>query len=106
MYRGTTPTITLRIETELEFSKIKQVWFTISTVAISNRTITKTITDLSLDADNKTISCTLTQEESLSLPEGNVEIQARILVDDGKAFATPISKLPVEKILEGGVIYE
>lgn len=103
MYLGTTPTITLRITTDFNMDNIKQVWFTIASI---NNKLTKTINDVKIDSDDKTISVTLTQEETLSFSSGMIKVQARILTKNDEAFATPIKESKFEKILKGGVISE
>jgi hypothetical protein len=107
MYRGTTPTITLKINTDFDFDYIKQVWFTVafmSNVDFMSKKVTKTIEDVVLDNDKKTISITLSQEETLLFAPGNVSIQVRILTKNDEAFATPIKTAKFEQILEEGVM--
>lgn len=101
MYRGTTPTITLKLNTELDFSKIVQVWFTVKSETAD---ITKDFSQVEIDNDEKTISATLSQEETLMLKAGDVRVQARVLTDDDKAFATPIKTTKIGTILKDGVI--
>jgi hypothetical protein len=103
MYLGTTPTITLKINTDFDFKDVKQIWFTISSMS---KKITKTIDDVILDNDNKTMSITLTQEETFYFSAGIIEVQARILTINGEALATPIKTTSFERVLEGGVISE
>jgi hypothetical protein len=101
MYRGTTPTITFKISSDLNFNYIKEVWFTLVS---GSKKITKTKSECSLDEDAKTISITLTQEETLKFSTGSVNVQMRILTKEGKAFATPIKTLSINNILKEGVI--
>jgi hypothetical protein len=101
MYRGTTPTITLKVKTDFDFDYIKEIWFTIASIS---KKVTKTKSQCYVDNDAKTISTILTQEETLIFSAGNVNVQARILTKDGQAFATPIKHLAMNSILTEGVI--
>jgi hypothetical protein len=101
MYRGTTPTITLKLNTDFDFDNIKQIWFTVATSA---KKLTKTLKDVTINSEKSTISVNLTQEETLMFAPGTVSVQARILTNDGEAFATPIKTTTISQVLEGGVI--
>jgi hypothetical protein len=103
MYRGTTPTITLKLDTDFDFNLIKEVWVTVSSMLTK---ITKKTNDcvLDLDSENKTVSIMLSQEETLSFVPGEVNIQVRILTINEEAFATPVNKTKFDEILEEGVI--
>jgi hypothetical protein len=103
MYLGTTPTISIKVNEELELDNIKQIWFTISS---NTHKITKTIDDVFLDDEEKTISITLSQEETLLFSAGYVYVQIRVLTKNDEAYATPITKTRFERILEGGIIHE
>ena len=60
---------------------------------------------MAADNDAKTLTVTLTQEETLKFEEGgNVEIQLRAVTTTGAVLASNIVALPVERILLGGVI--
>ena len=63
--RGTTPTIIITITSELDFTTIQQVWVYISQ---QNKVkIDKLISDVSFNPEEKKISVTLTQEDTLAL---------------------------------------
>lgn len=74
MIRGTTPTLTLRIKNggpDLDLTQASGVYVTIRQ---NGKIITKTGDDITIAA--KTVSCWLTQEESLSLREqSQAEVQ-------------------------------
>lgn len=75
MIRGTTPTFTLRITNggdDLDLTQASGVYVTIRQ---NGRVITKTGDDISIAAQS--VSCWLTQEESLSLRE-NMEAEVQI----------------------------
>lgn len=98
MYRGTTPTIKLTIQglSDIDISKI---YLTLKQFDII---IEKDIN--SLQIDNNVLSCTLSQEETLSLSEAKVELQVRILSKSNVAYATKKMILQVSDILKDGVI--
>lgn len=75
MIRGTTPTFTLRITNggdDLDLTQASGVYVTIRQ---NGRVITKTGDDISIAAQS--VSCWLTQEESLSFRE-NIEAEVQI----------------------------
>lgn len=100
MKRGTTPTITMTADMDLT------TWTVYASIRCGKREIltfdderlTKTYAD-----KITTIELTLTQEETLALDVGMVEIQLRA-IKDGTAIATTIEKVPVGRILQDGVI--
>ena len=101
MRRGTTPTITLTVDADIVG------W----TVYASFRTNGKLFTfendrlQMTADDDVTTILLTLTQEETLSLDVGTVDVQVRA-IKDGTAIATDIQRVNVGRILKDGVIDE
>ena len=72
MYRGTTPTMVLTIEGISEID-ISQLYLSLRQFG---NMIEKTLEDVELKGN--VLYCTLTQEETLSLFEGKVELQCRI----------------------------
>lgn len=102
MYRGTTPTVTYKnIPETIDLDKIKQIWITFKD---SKTEITKYYDDVTIDTENRTISVTLTQEDTLAFKAGTVNNQLRILMKDGSALATSIKTCKMNKILKEGVI--
>lgn len=101
MFRGTTPSLIFKLNTELDFSSIAEVMLTIKKGSHSQ---TWKSNELSIDADEKAISITLTQKETLAFEDGEAEAQIRILTADGVALATNIVKIDVKRILMGGII--
>lgn len=100
MTRGTTPTLVFTIVSDgLDLSTLTQVWVTIKD---QSHKITYDINRVTIE-DN-TISVSMSQEETLTFSNSMLEVQIRMLDEDGNAFATPIKVLPLERILEGGVI--
>lgn len=103
LIRDTTPTIVITVKSELDFSTIDQVWVYISQ---QNKVkIDKLISDVILDAENSTISVTLSQEDTLALRSTNEALfQIRLLLEDGTALATVATKVKVIEVYKGGII--
>lgn len=99
LFRGTTPT--LKFTLPIEVSTIEEAWITL---AQNNREVlTKTLTEC--NASEKTITVTLTQEETLLLAfNAKTEIQIRVKTGDGKALASKIFSESTQRILKDGVI--
>lgn len=100
MYRGTTPTLTFRLP-------IDTGSITVLSVAIAQGRqvkIEKTLSDVHLDGN--VISCTLTEDETLSLTAGasvEAKIQLRVGVGEQR-MASQIFTVPVERILRDGAL--
>lgn len=98
MYRGTTPTLTFRLP-------IDTGSITVLSVAVAQGRqvkIEKTLSDVHLDGN--VISCTLTEDETLSLTAGasvEAKIQLRVGVGEQR-MASQIFTVPVERILRDG----
>ena len=98
MYRGTTPTLTFRLP-------IDTGSITVLSVAVAQGRqvkIEKTLSDVHLDGN--VISCTLTEDETLSLTAGasvEAKIQLRVGVGEQR-MACQIFTVPVERILRDG----
>ena len=100
MYRGTTPTLTFRLP-------IDTGSITVLSVAVAQGRqvkIEKTLSDVHLDGN--VISCTLTEDETLSLTAGasvDAKIQLRVGVGEQR-MASQIFTVPVERILRDGAL--
>ena len=102
MIKGTTPTLhfNLPIDTSVIVSAEIVVEYVDSNKSV---TIVKT-TDACTIGENY-IETVLTQEETLQLPAPTtVNIQLRILTNDGTALATEIQKVSVKRLLKEDVI--
>ena len=101
MRRGTTPTITLTVDADLTgwtvYLALAQAG---SVIVLEDDRVEATVSE-----GVTTLEFTLSQEETLSLAETPVELQVRA-IRDGTALATDIRRLPVDRILQGGVIHE
>ena len=100
MYRGTTPTLTFRLP-------IDTGSITVLSIAVAQGRdvkIEKTLSDVHLDGN--VLSCTLTEDETLSLTAGasvEAKIQLRVGVGEQR-MASQIFTVPVERILRDGAL--
>lgn len=103
MIRGTTPTEVYHIDnTDVDLSDCKQIWVTI--VDWSCKEYTYDINRLLIDAEERTISLTLTQAETLAFVPGDAYAQIRFLYNDDSAFASKRIGFIIEDVKKGGVI--
>lgn len=100
MRRGTTPTITVKIDFDL--TQCQVVWFTLR--QRKNVEITKELEQLNMNADGFTVM--LSQDETLQFDERgpDVEAQVRALTNTGQAIASDVAYIPIQQILKDGVI--
>lgn len=101
MYRGTTPVVIFRVKSELDLSKMKQIWVTIQN-AVNEITFNKS--ELAVNPEESTITLELSQEDTLSFCSGVVKTQIRFLDENDKAYASNIRNLEMGNILKEGVI--
>ena len=101
MRQGTTPAYTLTIS---GYDLTDKTVF----VAIKERGKMLVLTGFRLsiayDDGTSAIVFSLTQEETLALPTGQAEVQVRFIDSSGIARATDIKTIPVERVLQPGVI--
>lgn len=103
MYRGTTPTITFKINSDLDLTDIAECWVTFK-AHIGDKTETFDKTDLIIDAQEKTITVAMTQEETLFFKEGRIFVQIRMRMNDDLAYASDIKEMTMNGILKDGEI--
>lgn len=101
MYRGTTPTLCFTVMTELDLSKVKQMWVTLQNLVYER---TYSGDEVRIDDKQKKVYVDMTQEETLSFSAGKIDIQIRMLMDDDRAYATEIVTTTVDEVLKDGVI--
>lgn len=101
MYRGTTPTLVFKLDTELDLTTLTQVWVTIQN---GDTQYNFDITRVTIDNEEKTIAVSLTQEETLALKRVVSNVQLRMLTSADKALATNIVQININNVLKGGVI--
>lgn len=101
MIRGTTPTLTINVKSNINLANVVQLWVTIE---LDHFKKTYDFDNVVIDAPNNKINLYLSQEDTLAFPVGTAEIQIRGLMADEKAFASNIKKINISKILKDGVI--
>lgn len=101
MFRGTTPTIFLELETELPLNDLAELWVTFKSPTVE---VTKSLSDVRVDSENKTIVVSLSQQETLKLFNGKCDVQVRFRTTNDLAYASTIEMINVERILKEGVI--
>ena len=98
--KGTTPTFTLTFsEATLDLTQAEHVFVTFR----GSKTVEKSDTDLTIT--EKSVEVYLTQQETLALSKGNVQIQVNWTYSDGKRSASDIvnysfSENLVERVIE------
>lgn len=100
MFRGTTPTVFLDLETELPLDNLAELWVTFKSPTVE---ITKDLSEVDVNSETKVITVQLTQEETLKLFNGTCDVQVRFKIGE-LAYASTIEKVSVERILKEGVI--
>lgn len=101
MYRGTTPTLYLELDTELDLSNLAEMWVTFKSPTVE---ITKTLSEVAFDSETNVITVTLSQNETLQLFNGKADVQVRLRTNDDLAYATDIVDVEIGRILKEGVI--
>lgn len=102
MYRGTTPTLQLMLLTDdIDLSDVKGIWVTLKSPCVE---MTFTGDEVDIDTVEKKAYIRMTQEQTLSLGFGKAKVQARILMQDGMAYATEVAEVDVQDVLMGGVL--
>lgn len=99
MIRGTTPTHVFHLN--IDIAIIKEVRITY--VQFSKTILEKTEKDVTME--DKTIRVKLKQEETLMFREVvPVQLQLKVLTNDGSVLACVVKDLPIEKILSEEVL--
>ena len=104
--RGTTPTLTFNVKNEqMDLAEVAEVWITFKTkpgVALKEKTYD--ITDVVIDPTEKTITLSLSQEDTLYFANAQMLVQVRLRMNDDMAFASAIIETSIGQILKEGVI--
>ena len=103
LIRGTTPTIIITVQTDIDLTEVAEVWVYLSQ---QNKVkVDKELSDVTFDYENKTMTVTLSQTDTLALKaDTDTLFQIRMLMNDETAFATLASKVTVKEVYKGGVI--
>lgn len=103
LIRGTTPTIIATVTSDVDLTEVAEVWLYL---AQQNKIkVDKKLDSVEIDAENKTMTITLSQEDTLALKaETDTLFQIRLLLNDSTALATLASKVTVKEVYKGGII--
>ena len=103
LIRGTTPTIIIEVQTDIDLTQVAEVWIYLSQ---QNKVkVDKELSDVTFDYEHKTMTVTLSQTDTLALKaDTDTLFQIRLLMDNGTALATLASKVTVKEVYKGGVI--
>lgn len=100
--QGTTPTLVITVNEDLDFSMITEAWIYI---AQQNKVkIDKTYTDVTFNQAAKTLSVLLSQEDTLNVKDGEAIFQMRLLLSDGTALGVKGKRIDIVKTYKGGII--
>ena len=101
--RGTTPSIEITVQTEIDLTEVAEVWIYL---AQQNKPkVEKKRSDVTFNYDNKTMTVTLSQDDTLALKaDVDTLFQIRMLLNDGTALATLASKVTIKNVYKQGVI--
>ena len=101
IFRGTTPTIIATVEMDLTgytcYLAIGKKPNQAKTVASNDQMV------INVEGEASTLAFTLTQEQTLALPEGDLKMQLR-LIDNDVALASEWVDISVGPIIQDGVI--
>lgn len=101
MYKGSTPTITFKFNTDYNLALIDNLTLTFKQGTFKKKFGKDRII---LDTEAKTATLLLTQEETLRFPEGVVQTQFKFLDNKGKAFFSDIQKIVIADALDSEVL--
>ena len=103
--RGTTPTVTFKVNSNLDLTDIAELWITFRTkTGAYTKEKTFTLDDVAIDAVEKTVTLVLSQEDTLDFLETAILVQMRVRMNDDMAYASSIIETSIGKILKDGVI--
>lgn len=101
MYRGTTPTLSLKLETDISLADLAELWATFKTQTVE---VTKTLSEVTIDDAQKIITVQLSQEDTLKLNASECQVQVRFRTQNDLAYATSIASVNIGQILKNGEI--
>ena len=101
--QGTTPTLTFKVKNDIDLNTITVLWIYITQQ--NKEKVLKELSDVTIDNENKTISVTLTQQDTLAC-KAQVEtiLQIRALAGADTALETKGTKITILPAYKGGVI--
>lgn len=103
MKRGSTPTITMRLPSDVSCSDVIDAIFSIA--QLDKEIISKKFVDFKTDMANNVFMVTLAQEETFKLnPCYRADLQLKVKTKDGNVIPSDIFSVPVGKILNEDVM--
>lgn len=105
MIRGTTPTLRIKIKSDIDLEQMKDIWVTVKnnifevTYKLSNNQI-------DIEKEEKRLLIKMSQEDTLNFSAGKVKIQVRFLDSMDTAFATKIAERDIGAVLKEGIIHD
>ena len=102
MFQYSTPTIRCRLVTKVNLNTLSQLWLDIKDSAGSLTHFT--LSDVTVDDNEKLITVELTQAQTGALALGDAELQVRLLTADNKSIPSKMSKFVIDENLKSGVI--
>lgn len=100
MRMGTTPTISCKLDIDMDLTDCENV-----RLIISQNRMTKLIKDKDeLIIKKNIVQAHLTQEETFLFAHGGADIQVRLKLLDGEAYATNIKRIDIFRSLDKEVI--
>ena len=100
--RGTTPTIIFNVKTELDLDNLAEVWITFKSKNNIDKTFTKN--DVVIDQEKHEILLSLSQEDTLNFNGSQMQVQLRLRMYDGSAYASGIMETIIGDVLKEGII--
>lgn len=102
MYRSTTPTVILHIKNE-DFD-MNQIEICHVAIESENGRIRKVYENPEINVEEKTLTFTMTQEDTLNFMVGNIKVQTKMKLIGGAVVASKIITTKMNEILEEEVL--
>lgn len=103
--RGTTPSITFKITSQVDLTTLTEIWFTVADkLTTAEKTFYLSKNEVAVDNEAKTLTVTLSQEDTLSFRSQTIQVQIRAKDTGNLTYATEIIDVALSDILKGGVI--
>ena len=101
MIQGTTPKHTFVLDVDVDQIKKVNILYTQEGYIV----LKKTTEDCEFDKESKSVAVTLSQQDTFDFnTEAKVEVQVRLLLNDGQALASDPVKMSVSRCFDNEVI--
>lgn len=104
MYRGTTPTFTFKIDSDIDLDELSSCYVTFRSQVNSSKKKEYDINQLIIDNVAKTLTLAMDQDDTLYFPSGAVQLQIRLKTNDDLAYASDIKTVTFKQIIKEGII--